>query len=725
MRHIIFMLGLLPFLFLAANAQPATTQTAFVGTCQFSGFTASGSNVVGTLANFSDQTNLYFANDIEVGDVAWDNLGTRWEIVAITSSNLVQAVVEMRNVNGTGGLPFGQGFVSRETPNLGLSMLPPDNATGISPQLKSRVEGHNALMVDNVFNDVIKESEISGVKSPGSVVQVNGTGTGLEWGSIISGTIPLGVRFLDNFARASLGANYVKVGTSASFTTDGSKLLVSGGVGNSFSDYIYRDDYVTDAEDLEVSMTMVVTTVNATSWGTGIGIRSFSNSVHNTQSFIANVSTTSDANNGRIYIYGSGVPNVVSDSRTPISTNDTVTLKITIIKNAYIVTALNHRTKKQNTFQVLYPLGLPASGIVPPNHKKFAITAIGGSCNVVDFRVSVLTPKEVDYLLIGDSQSAGFYGGSVDDRIVNILASFDRTKIGAVYAQQGVVTADILQDTSEIIALSPKNALLMVGYNDAGTSIQISNAMQNLKKTKEALERNGINVVFVSIPFNGVMNDSIINRFSNTNIYVDYNTSITTNGTSAIGPFIAADNVHLSRLGNIQAARAIYSALKNLFPMSLPYSVGDGKFSNQGDAFNYPPIIGTRDNYALRFMTNGVERGNISNSGRWYLGGTTTATATLHLPAGTATSNTAPLKLTAGTNLSTPEPGAIEFDGSFLHYTNSSGVRNTLAVRTGTGSPEGVVTANVGTMYLRSDGGAGTTLYIKESGTGNTGWVAK
>ena len=43
----------------------------------------------------------------------------------------------------------------------------------------------------------------------------------------------------------------------------------------------------------------------------------------------------------------------------------------------------------------------------------------------------------------------------------------------------------------------------------------------------------------------------------------------------------------------------------------------------------------------------------------------------------------------------------------------------------GTGSPEGVVTAPVGSLYSRTDGGAGTTLYVKESGTGNTGWVAK
>ena len=44
---------------------------------------------------------------------------------------------------------------------------------------------------------------------------------------------------------------------------------------------------------------------------------------------------------------------------------------------------------------------------------------------------------------------------------------------------------------------------------------------------------------------------------------------------------------------------------------------------------------------------------------------------------------------------------------------------------TGTGSPEGVVIAPVGSFYSRSDGGAGTSFYVKESGTGNTGWVAK
>lgn len=43
----------------------------------------------------------------------------------------------------------------------------------------------------------------------------------------------------------------------------------------------------------------------------------------------------------------------------------------------------------------------------------------------------------------------------------------------------------------------------------------------------------------------------------------------------------------------------------------------------------------------------------------------------------------------------------------------------------GTGDPEGVLTAGIGSSYHRTDGGAGTCWYVKESGAGNTGWVGK
>lgn len=43
----------------------------------------------------------------------------------------------------------------------------------------------------------------------------------------------------------------------------------------------------------------------------------------------------------------------------------------------------------------------------------------------------------------------------------------------------------------------------------------------------------------------------------------------------------------------------------------------------------------------------------------------------------------------------------------------------------GAGTPEGAITAAIGARYTRTNGGAGTSLYVKESGSGDTGWVGK
>ena len=43
----------------------------------------------------------------------------------------------------------------------------------------------------------------------------------------------------------------------------------------------------------------------------------------------------------------------------------------------------------------------------------------------------------------------------------------------------------------------------------------------------------------------------------------------------------------------------------------------------------------------------------------------------------------------------------------------------------GNGSPENVVTASVGHMYLRRDGGTTSAFYVKETGTTASGWVSK
>lgn len=45
------------------------------------------------------------------------------------------------------------------------------------------------------------------------------------------------------------------------------------------------------------------------------------------------------------------------------------------------------------------------------------------------------------------------------------------------------------------------------------------------------------------------------------------------------------------------------------------------------------------------------------------------------------------------------------------------------SIRTVTGTPEGATQAAIGSLALRDNGAAGTSIYVKESGAGNTGWV--
>ena len=63
-----------------------------------------------------------------------------------------------------------------------------------------------------------------------------------------------------------------------------------------------------------------------------------------------------------------------------------------------------------------------------------------------------------------------------------------------------------------------------------------------------------------------------------------------------------------------------------------------------------------------------------------------------------------------------------EFDANGL-YASIGGVAR--RIRWGTATPEAAVTASVGELFIRTDGGAATSFYVKESGTGNTGWVGK
>ena len=68
---------------------------------------------------------------------------------------------------------------------------------------------------------------------------------------------------------------------------------------------------------------------------------------------------------------------------------------------------------------------------------------------------------------------------------------------------------------------------------------------------------------------------------------------------------------------------------------------------------------------------------------------------------------------------------SFEVGTTNLSFPTKINMFGNVSISAGLGTPEGAVTASQGSLFLRNDGGAGTSMYVKESGSGNTGWVAK
>lgn len=88
-----------------------------------------------------------------------------------------------------------------------------------------------------------------------------------------------------------------------------------------------------------------------------------------------------------------------------------------------------------------------------------------------------------------------------------------------------------------------------------------------------------------------------------------------------------------------------------------------------------------------------------------------------NVPVGTSASGGGAI----GGNVRAQANGGVTQNGKSMEILD---VVNNVKVIVGSGAPESVVFSSVGSLYLRTDGGASTTLYIKESGTSNTGWRA-
>jgi hypothetical protein len=137
-------------------------------------------------------------------------------------------------------------------------------------------------------------------------------------------------------------------------------------------------------------------------------------------------------------------------------------------------------------------------------------------------------------------------------------------------------------------------------------------------------------------------------------------------------------------------------------------------------------IPASSDAYTVVFQYDGTEWVQLSYSSRAHQLATSVDGSDNITVSNTTTDSDVDFNV-AGTS------GVIRFDvaGTDRLLVDNTGVDisgildlNGVDIRTGTGSPEGVVTGDSGDLFFRTDGGAGTSAYLKEDDGDNTTWTA-
>lgn len=366
--------------------------------------------------------------------------------------------------------------------------------------------------------------------------------------------------------------------TGSAFTASGNVCNISSAPGAiSFASYIRQTAYGnSDLEENTITADLTVGTVNATSFGVGVGYKS-------NASVSATVSLTvgflmDNTNKGKIAFYFNGATTggVVSSSAITIATGDVTSIKIRQLKNTFIATWTN-RTQVL-TVSYIYQLNTttlnPTIATLMPNSYNYTIWALGGSTHVIDnFKVNCDQKKSPDFIFVGDSELKGYNCGDVNKRAADIISLSTQSKI-SVIAGQGNTIEDA--NATEIASLTPTKIIISLGTNNLALGGQTAaQAMTHLNTLTASLVSSGYvlgTTLFVTTqrPRNGttmvVLNDSIRVHYPTSFIELYYpfwsGTGFTLNPA-----FSSIDNVHLNVQGEKLEA-SIYMGYFNLLTIA-------------------------------------------------------------------------------------------------------------------------------------------------------------
>jgi hypothetical protein len=299
-------------------------------------------------------------------------------------------------------------------------------------------------------------------------------------------------------------------------------------------------EFVLQAQSPSINKFISITDATNSGEGLGVGIRSDDG----LSDYLVKIDLSNTATRGRISIFSlvSGVATLVSSSINNLSYITNVS-EIAINFKKRVDGFIEARAVNLTTGA--YVTTNPVAISIGSRASKISIYHFGGVQRIFNIQLRNISAQTKEFILIGDSITNN-YGA-------NIISA----EIG-IEAGSGCKSDDILSSINEIVNSGANKAVLMIGLNDAASSVPVLTYINNVRNIVDAL--NGANMkVYIC--------------------YVTPTTNPTTNGFSQ-----AYNTELLSKYNGIETIIDTYSLLSvgsTLNGLLSPsYDIGDGIHHN-------------------------------------------------------------------------------------------------------------------------------------------------